>query len=185
MNDKITEKVALSINKAMSIARDNQSPDVDVPHLLRALYDDEGSLLCNILQKENIRLELPKSTWWKKLCSIWRIWGITPQLQKDGINIFHGLSNELPLNIQQYPQTKNIVTIHDLIFRRLPQCYPVIDRFIYDYKFKHACKNADHIIAVSQCTKRDIINDYGIPSEKIEVIYHINNFCGTVFVISF
>ena len=54
MNDKITEKVALSINKAMSIARDNQSPDVDVPHLLRALYDDEGSLLCNILQKENI-----------------------------------------------------------------------------------------------------------------------------------
>jgi glycosyltransferase involved in cell wall biosynthesis len=47
----------------------------------------------------------------------------------------------------------------------------VIDRMIYDYKFRRACRNADHIIAVSECTKRDIVKDYKISPDKVTVIY--------------
>ena len=140
-------------------------------YTLYAPKKKENNKLTPILEKENIILQTPRSTWWKKLCSIWRIWGITSQLQEDDVNIFHGLSNELPLNIHRYNKPKTVVTIHDLIFRRLPQCYPVIDRMIYNYKFRYACKKADRIIAISNCTKRDIVKDYGISPDKIEVIY--------------
>jgi len=131
----------------------------------------ENKRLTPIMEKGNICLRTPRTGIWKKLRSIWRIWGITPDLKKDSIELFHGLSNELPLNIHRQTATKSIVTIHDLIFRRLPQCYPFIDRLIYDYKFRKACRHADRIIAVSECTKRDIVKDYGIAPEKIEVIY--------------
>ena len=84
--------------------------------------------------------------------------------------VTHGLSNELPANILK-SGIKTIVTIHDLIFLRFPECYPFIDRKIYAYKFHKACINADHIIAVSECTKADIMNFYKIPENNISVIY--------------
>ena len=64
-----------------------------------------------------------------------------------------------------------MVTVHDLIFLRLSHCFSLVDRLIYNYKCRYACKHADHIIAVSECTKRDIIHYYGIPADKISVIY--------------
>ena len=108
---------------------------------------------------------------WKKFKSVWRSTGITNQLQKDHIDIYHGLSNELPLNIRTCGQIKTVVTIHDLIFLRYPQCYPLIDRHIYAYKFRKACQDADTIIAISECTRRDIIQFFGIDAQKIKVIY--------------
>lgn len=107
----------------------------------------------------------------KKLCSFWRVWGVTADLEKDHIDLFHGLSNELPLNIHRQKQIKSIVTIHDVIFLRYPQYYKWIDRTIYNYKFRKACERADCVIAVSECTKRDIIDYYRIESDKIEVVY--------------
>lgn len=101
---------------------------------------------------------------------LWRSFGITNSLLTDGCDIYHGLSNELPLNIKS-SGVKSIVTIHDVIYRRLPSCYHLPDRLIYDFKYGRSCKNADLIIAVSECTKRDIMQFYNIPEEKIEVIY--------------
>ena len=106
----------------------------------------------------------------RKLPALWRTYGITDQLRKSNIDIYHGLSNELPANIKK-SGIKTVVTIHDLIFLRFPECYPLIDRKIYAYKFHKACINADHIIAVSECTKADIMNFYKIPENKISVVY--------------
>ncbi|MFV0418458.1 MAG: glycosyltransferase family 4 protein [Dysgonomonas sp.] len=100
----------------------------------------------------------------------WRTVGIIKDIKKEGIDIYHGLSNELPFGIKKI-NAKSIVTIHDLIFLRHPQFYPLIDRIIYNMKAKYACKAADKIIAVSECTKRDIIEYYDIESSKIEVVY--------------
>jgi glycosyltransferase involved in cell wall biosynthesis len=100
----------------------------------------------------------------------WRSYGITNQLSKDGIQLFHGLSNELPTGLQK-AGIKSVVTIHDLIFLRYPELYPAIDRFFYRQKFKKACEQADVIVAVSEQTKRDIIEFYGTSSEKIQVVY--------------
>jgi glycosyltransferase involved in cell wall biosynthesis len=100
----------------------------------------------------------------------WRTYGIIQDIRKENPDIYHGLSGELPYRIN-YTGTKSVVTIHDLIFLKFPQFYPVIDRIIYNIKAKYACKIADRIIAVSECTKKDIIKYYHINPEKIEVVY--------------
>lgn len=125
-----------------------------------------------------ISVHHPSSWLWKRMSSLWRIEGIAGDLKRDKIALFHGLSNELPLRIHKVQNLKSVVTIHDLIFLQLPYCYPPVDRKIYDYKSRYACRHADHIIAVSECTKRDIIRFYGIPAEKISVIYQG---CDSVF----
>ncbi|MBN8704182.1 MAG: glycosyltransferase family 4 protein [Bacteroidetes bacterium] len=120
--------------------------------------------------KRNISIHTPSGFINRHIKSIWRSYGITPIITKENINIYHGLSNELPFNISQF-KGKKIVTIHDLIFLRYPQLYPAIDRKIYDIKFRSACKQADVIVSISEQTKQDIQYYYSIPSEKIKVIY--------------
>ena len=86
----------------------------------------------------------------------WRSYGITNDLLKNKVDIYHGISNELPLNIHR-TRIKTVVTIHDLIFLKHKEQYPWIDRQIYTLKTKYAAKHADKIIAVSQETKHDLI----------------------------
>ncbi len=104
----------------------------------------------------------------------WRSYSIVQQLKKDKIDLYHGLSNEIPFNIKK-SGIKSIVTIHDLIFKILPETYPLVDRVIYDVKFRTSCANADRIIAISQSTKNDIVRLYGVDPDKIEVVYQACN----------
>jgi glycosyltransferase involved in cell wall biosynthesis len=106
----------------------------------------------------------------QKFPALWRHYFISESLKKEKINVFHGLSNELPSNINGTGIGK-IVTIHDLIFLRYPELYPFIDRKIYNLKFKKASQSADIIIAISEATKRDLIEFYKIPEQKIRVSY--------------
>ncbi|HKG07655.1 MAG TPA: glycosyltransferase family 1 protein [Pedobacter sp.] len=98
---------------------------------------------------------------------LWRTLGIKKQLTKDQIDLFHGLSHEIPTGLR----IPALVTVHDLIFLRFPQYFGVIDRFIYKLKCSYACMHANKIIAISECTKRDIITFFHIDPEKIEVVY--------------
>lgn len=105
---------------------------------------------------------------------LWREKGIIKNLEEDQIDIFHGLSHEIPLGIQK-TKIKTVVTIHDLIFKIYPNTYNFFDTKIYDFKFKYSCQKADKIIAISESTKKDIIKFYNINPSKIEVIYQACN----------
>ena len=107
---------------------------------------------------------------WRPLHSVWRSSKIISDLKKNKIELYHGLSNELPVGISK-SGIKSVVTIHDLIFLRHPEFYPAADKTIYHRKSKRACAEADHIIAVSEQTKEDLIHYYQLPEEKISVIY--------------
>jgi len=102
--------------------------------------------------------------------ALWRSVGIVKTLKRDEVDLFHGLSNELPMGFNRFG-IPSVVTIHDLIFLRYPQFYKKIDREIYRYKFRKACQAADRIIAVSETTKKEVIQEYHISSEKITVVY--------------
>lgn len=102
--------------------------------------------------------------------ALWRSRLVLPQLVKDRLDIFHGLSHELPIGLDK-TTIRSVVTIHDLIFLRFPKLYPFIDRKIYRAKIQYACNHADVIIAISEQTKRDLIQFLDIPAEKIKVIY--------------
>ncbi len=108
------------------------------------------------------------------LKSWWRSFSMHRQLQKDRLDIYHGLSNELPVNIQK-AGVKSVVTIHDLIFKTLPDTFPFIDRQIYNLKFRSSCRKADRIIAISESTKQDIVRFYNVDPQKIDVVYQSCN----------
>lgn len=141
----------------------------DNTYFLFAPKDKDNSRLKALLSRRNVIFIFPSSIS-KCLSSLWRIFGSKRKINENRIEIFHGLSNELPVNIHS-TGIKMVVTIHDLIFLRYPQYYHWIDRIIYRWKFRHACRKADAIIAVSECTKRDIISFFRISEEKIKVVY--------------
>ena len=106
---------------------------------------------------------------WEKIPPVWRSYGIESDIKAAKIDVFHGLSNELPLKLP--PKVASVVTIHDLIFERYPAFYPRFDRFVYRQKFRRACQQADVVVAISEQTKQDIVDFYKIPASKIQVIY--------------
>ncbi len=120
-----------------------------------------------LFSKKNIKLELPPKN---STSPIWRSVGVVLELVRNKIDIFHGLSHELPFGLKENG-IKSIVTIHDLIFLVKPAYYNFFDRIIYTYKSKYACKHADRIIAISEQTKKDIIRFYHTDPAKIDVIY--------------
>jgi glycosyltransferase involved in cell wall biosynthesis len=104
-----------------------------------------------------------------KAGSLWRTWGIAKEQTMSQLNVFHGLSNELPANLPQ--RVRKIVTVHDLIFLRFPKFYNPIDVRIYEAKARAACKAADRVIAISRQTAEDLVSLIGVPESKIEVVY--------------
>ena len=104
--------------------------------------------------------------------SFWRTFLISGIADKDGLDLFHGLSNEIPVNLRK----PSVVTIHDVAFKTFPDMYHIPDRIIYNAKWKYACSHADKIVAISTCTKNDIIEYYGVDPDKIDVVYQpVNN----------
>ena len=100
----------------------------------------------------------------------WRTYGLPNDLLRDGVSLYHGLSGELPMGIKK-AGIKTVVTIHDLIFLRHPEYYQWLDTKIYAWKFRKTVAEADRIIAISECTKNDILYYSDVQPEKIEVIY--------------
>lgn len=97
----------------------------------------------------------------------WRSYGMSKLINNSKIDVFHGLSAELPYGLK----VPSVVTIHDLIFETHPRQYSFFDRKLYSAKAKFACKTAKKVVAISEATKQDIMKFYGTPEQKIEVIY--------------
>ncbi len=107
-----------------------------------------------------------KSKWYAQL---WRQKLLSKQAKREGVQLFHGLSAELPQGLAAQG-IRSVVSIHDLIFLRYPHLYKAIDRKIYKRKALAACKRADLVVAISQQTRADLIQLLGISPTKIKVI---------------
>ncbi|UUC47403.1 glycosyltransferase family 4 protein [Flavobacterium cerinum] len=151
----------------------------DLVRILSRFYPENQYLLYNpkpakkplfTIESESISEKQPTGWFNRKFYNIWRQRTIVSDLKKDKVQLFHGLSGELPSGLKK-AGIKSTVTIHDLIFMRYPEFYSFFDRKIHFYKFKKAAHNADRVIAISEQTKRDIIQYLNIPESKIDVIY--------------
>ena len=101
----------------------------------------------------------------------WRSRGIVKDLLSDGVEVYHGLSGELPVGLRR-SGIRGIVTIHDLIFLRHPEYYHWLDTKLYAWKFRQTLREAQHIIAISERTRQDIIELGGEQyADRISVIY--------------
>ena len=121
-----------------------------------------------ILALPNVEPRFPAGPGFKG--SLWRTFGIPNHLRADKVDLYHGLSNELPLTIRE-AGVPSVLTMHDVIYRRLPGGYSLFDRVADDIKYGKSCRNATHIIAVSECTKRDVVELYGVSPDNVTVVY--------------
>lgn len=81
-------------------------------------------------------------------------------------DIFHSPFFHAP----KFKYAKVILTVHDLRFYRYPKTYAILRYLYLKRKVKDSIKSADAIIAISEFTKREIIDAYNIEENKITVI---------------
>lgn len=113
------------------------------------------------LRQPPFSVQLPGKPWFG-----WRSIGLGKQAA--GVDLFHGLSHELPFDLPATVPT--VLTVHDLIFLQSPGDFPFFDRLGYRVKYRLSARRADHIIAISHATAGEVETRYGISPEKISVI---------------
>jgi glycosyltransferase involved in cell wall biosynthesis len=129
-----------------------------------------------MLERESIHVRTAEGIL-KLVSSYWRSYKLGAEGKRNKLDMFHGLSQELPRDIKK-SGIKSIVTIHDMIFLRYPEFYKPIDRWIYYNKVKFAVRNADRIVAISDQTKNDLMEEFKISEDRINVVYQS---CNEVF----
>ena len=136
---------------------------------LFAPKENKNPRLNYLSSHKSVSTIFPETPLNKTFKGLWRSINMEKSIIKNEIDVYHGLSNEIPrIKSHNIPY---VVTIHDLIFKRYPRNYRNIDRKIYNAKFRYAVKHADLTIAISEQTKNDIVNYYDADPEKIKVIY--------------
>ena len=104
---------------------------------------------------------------WRYFHAIWRQGPISRQLKADQIDLYHGLSGELPKGLK----TASVVTVHDLIFMRYPKLYKAADVYIHKRKVNHAVSAATKVVTISEQTKADLLEFTTVTEDKVSVIY--------------
>jgi glycosyltransferase involved in cell wall biosynthesis len=150
-------------------ALSHNNPDDNLYLFTPRVVDHEENR--QILSRKNVEAVAPTGLYSKPIVSaLWRTWGVTKNPLMKRIEIFHGLSQELPIGLPGH--VKKVVTVHDLIFLRYPQFYNSIDVSIYTRKVRAACESADKIIAISHQTADDLKNLLKVKdASKIEIVY--------------
>lgn len=99
---------------------------------------------------------------------LWTQGRLAYELFKNPPDVFFTPAHVLPLTAP----LKSVVTIHDLAFEYYPELYHPLSVHYLKQVTKMAVYRAAKIIAVSENTKNDLINLYGVNTSKISVIYH-------------
>ncbi len=104
---------------------------------------------------------------WRLSALLAHFTGISQDSLFSGVDIFHATDHLLP----RFSRVRGIFTLHDLIFLFHPEAHKPMNRWFLTLMMPRFLRAADTIIAVSECTKRDAVRCYGIPEERITVIY--------------
>jgi len=99
---------------------------------------------------------------------IWFEYSIPRILQKIKPDLF--LSPDAYLSLSS--GLKSLAIFHDLNFEHYPEDLPYLERLYYRKFFPKYARKADRIVTVSEFSKRDIINQYDVSADKIDVVYN-------------
>lgn len=121
----------------------------------------------------NVRgVVLPPPTRHPVLMYLFFEWSLPRLLRKENPDVF--LSPDGWVSLRS--SVKQVAVLHDLNFVHLPQYLPPVVRWYLQYFFKRFARKAARIATVSQYSKNDIAQTYGIDPAKIDVVY---NGCNT------
>lgn len=105
---------------------------------------------------ERIKRSITEGVFWLKEESI------------EKFNLFHSPFFHAP----KLRKAKILLTIHDLRFAKYPETYETMRYLFLKYKVKKSINYANHIITISNFTKTELLNNYNISQEKIDVVHN-------------
>ncbi len=116
-----------------------------------------------------VDIELP--TAWRNYVLRWPLpgwsavrWSLELAVTRPSLVFVPG--NAMPTHLPKH----SVTTIHDLAFVHSPELYTSKESRLLDRSHARAAKISSHIIAISDVTKNDIIDRYGVSEDKITVV---------------
>jgi glycosyltransferase involved in cell wall biosynthesis len=103
----------------------------------------------------------------KRSVYLQRAWEIPRAARRLGLDVIH-----VPFNVLPVGRAKKVLTIHDLAFLHVGDTFDYLERKRMAIMTAFSARRADHIFAVSEFSKRDIMHQYGIPENRITVTYN-------------
>jgi glycosyltransferase involved in cell wall biosynthesis len=97
---------------------------------------------------------------WMRHMARWPMDGLLP-----GAALFHATEHLLP-PLREIP---TVLTVHDLIFERFPQYHKAMNYLYLRATMPTYCRRATAIIAISEATRADLMQFYGIDPARITV----------------
>jgi glycosyltransferase involved in cell wall biosynthesis len=88
------------------------------------------------------------------------------QVRNHKLDVFHA-----QFIVPPFLKCKTVTTIPDIAYEHVPQFFPARQRAWLTLLVRESAKRADHIITVSEYSKRDLVDTYGVSHEKITVTY--------------
>jgi len=99
---------------------------------------------------------------------IWLEWRIRAYLKRSGPDLYLTTDGFLSLRAK----TPSVAVIHDINFEHRPGDLPWLVRKYHRYFFPRFARKASRIVTVSEFSRRDIINQYEILEEKVDLAYN-------------
>ena len=148
------------------LGRNRTGDETYVENLLRALAPIAGGLrVAAVTRRPDLvpagieAVELPARS--QELRMAWRLPRLLRRLRPGLAHFQHAL----PLGLR----CRAVITIHDLSFERDPSLMGLADRLTFKTFVPRAARRADRVLAVSERTRRDLVELYGIDDAKIVV----------------
>ena len=104
---------------------------------------------------------LARDRWWTQVA-------LPRRAQAAGADVIH---HPLPAHARRAP-CPQVVTLHDLAFERLPECFDPAFRRWASLTHRRAARAADAVVCVSQTTRRDAMARWGLAGARIVVAPH-------------
>jgi glycosyltransferase involved in cell wall biosynthesis len=98
----------------------------------------------------------------------WKHLALPMALLRDRVEVFHSPTGTLPV----LTPCRQVVTIHDLFAAVEPRWFSRRMGWQLRLTQRRAALAAARVIAVSECTRRDLVERYRIPADRIRVIHN-------------
>jgi len=141
----------------------NQHPEHTFLFLFDRPYDPMFIFSENI-----IPLVIAPQTRHPLLWYTWFEWSLPRILKKHRASLFFSPDGYMPLHLK----VPSIIAIHDINFHHRPGDLPPSSRYYYRKYFPKFASHSDRILTVSEYSRKDIVESYGISPDKIDVVYN-------------
>ncbi len=97
---------------------------------------------------------------WEQLQQPWIV-------RSEKVDLLHSMAFVAPV-VSRVP---SVVTVYDLSFLKMPGRFKAANRIYLSSLTARSCRQAERVIAISESTKRDVVEAFDVSPDKVDVVY--------------